>query len=60
MVNGTMSFIPLISCKCYLLTEPYLKDVLSRLPHMTNRQIPNVTPEVWGKTRKTVHRQAAS
>jgi hypothetical protein len=38
----------------------YLKDVLTRLPHMTNRQIPEVAPEVWGKTQKTLHRQAAS
>jgi transposase len=25
----------------------YLRDVLTRLPHMTNRQIPEVAPEVW-------------
>ncbi len=29
----------------------YLKDVLTRLPHMTNWQIREVTPEAWGKTR---------
>ena len=38
----------------------YLKDVLTRLPHMTNRQIPEVAPEVWGKTQKTLPQQAAS
>jgi hypothetical protein len=27
----------------------YLKDVLSRLPQMTNRQIPEVAPQAWGK-----------
>jgi transposase len=25
----------------------YLRDVLTRLPHMTNRQIPEVTPQAW-------------
>jgi transposase len=27
----------------------YLKDVLTRLPNMTNHQIPEVTPATWGK-----------
>jgi hypothetical protein len=27
----------------------YLKDVLTRLPHMTNHQVPDVTPEAWAK-----------
>jgi len=27
----------------------YLRDVLSRLPHMTNWQIPEVIPSTWGK-----------
>ena len=27
----------------------YLRDVLTRLPQMTNRQIPEVTPEAWAK-----------
>jgi len=30
----------------------YLRDVLTRLPQMTNRQIPSVTPEAWAKTQK--------
>jgi hypothetical protein len=29
----------------------YLKDVLTRLPKMTNWQIPEITPEVWAKAR---------
>jgi hypothetical protein len=29
----------------------YLRDVLTRLPNMTNRQIPEVTPEAWAKAR---------
>jgi transposase len=32
----------------------YLRDVLTRLPHMTNRQIPEVTPQAWSKTRQPV------
>jgi transposase len=31
----------------------YLRDVLTRLPNMTNRQIPEVTPEAWAKARRT-------
>jgi transposase len=38
----------------------YLREVLTRLPHMTNRQIPEVTPAAWSKTRKTLQRRAAS
>ena len=29
----------------------YLRDVLSRLPNMTNRQVPEVTPAAWAKAR---------
>jgi hypothetical protein len=32
----------------------YLRDVLTRLPNMTNRQIPEVTPEAWAKARRAV------
>ena len=38
----------------------YLKDVLTRLPHLTNKQIPEVTPEAWSKNRRTLQRQLAS
>jgi transposase len=38
----------------------YLKDVLSRLPRMTNHQIPEVTPSAWAKAHLQVQRQAAS
>jgi transposase len=30
----------------------YLRDVLTRLPNMTNRQIPEVTPDAWQKSQK--------
>lgn len=29
----------------------YLKDLLTRLPNMTNKQIPEVTPQAWAKTQ---------
>ena len=32
----------------------YLRDVLSRLPNMTNHQIPEVMPANWGKTQRTL------
>jgi transposase len=38
----------------------YLKDVLTRLPKMTNHQIPEVTPATWAKARLQLQRQAAS
>ncbi len=31
----------------------YLRDVLTRLPTMTNRQIHEVTPEAWAKTSRS-------
>jgi hypothetical protein len=38
----------------------YLKDVLTRLPKMTNHQIPEITPAAWAKGRLQLQRQAAS
>jgi hypothetical protein len=32
----------------------YLRDVLGRLPKMTNHQIPEVTPEAWSRKRPVV------
>ncbi len=37
----------------------YLRDVLTRLPNMTNRQIPEVTPAAWNKTPLQVQRLAS-
>jgi len=41
------------SCKANGV-EPYayLKDVLTRLPSMTNHQIPTITPKAWAAARK--------
>lgn len=36
----------------------YLRDVLTRLPYMTNRQIPEVTPQAWAKARQKLQRAA--
>jgi transposase len=38
----------------------YLRDVLARLPNMTNRQIPEVTPEAWSKSCRTSQPQPTS
>ena len=38
----------------------YLRDVLSRLPHMTNRQIGEVTPESWANQLRPILRPIAS
>jgi transposase len=38
----------------------YLKDVLTRLPNMTNHQVPEITPAAWAKALLQRQRQAAS
>jgi transposase len=37
----------------------YLKDVLTRLPTMTNHQVPTVTPAAWAKAHLQVQRQVS-
>jgi transposase len=37
----------------------YLRDILTRLPSMTNWQIKEVTPEAWAKAQRTALRAAA-
>jgi transposase len=37
----------------------YLRDVLTCLPSMTNRQLKDVLPEAWAKDRQTAQRLAA-
>jgi transposase len=37
----------------------YLKDVLTRLPAMTNHQIPEILPATWAKTRQPRQKLAA-
>ena len=45
------------SCRTYGI-EPfaYLKDVLTRLPAMTNHQIPSLTPRAWAQSRQSLAR----
>ena len=38
----------------------YLRDVLTRLPRMTNRQTSEVTPQAWAKARRQTRLQKAS
>ena len=39
----------------------YLRDILTRLPRATNRQIPDLTPQAWANARKVaVELQAAA
>ena len=38
----------------------YLREVLTRLPNMTNHQIPEVLPAAWGKPQRTLQAQTAS
>ena len=37
----------------------YLKDILTRLPTLTNHQVAEVVPANWGKTRPVPHTLAA-
>ena len=37
----------------------YLRDVLTRLPTMTNWQIKDITPEAWAKSQRPPLRKAA-
>jgi transposase len=41
--------------------EPYayLRDVLTRLPHLTNWQIKHVTPKAWAKSNAAIRLRAA-
>jgi transposase len=59
--RGAVLYTVIESCRRRGLDPyAYLRDVLTRLPQMTNRQIPEVTPEAWSKTRISLLRQAAS
>ena len=59
--RGAILYTVIESCRRRGL-DPYgyLRDVLTRLPQMTNRQIPQITPEAWSKREDSVQRQQAS
>ncbi len=40
--------------------QSYLREVLTRLPTLTNRRIKDVTPEAWAKTRQIDNLQKAA
>jgi len=46
------------SCRCHDI-EPYtyLRDVLTRLPTMTNRQIKDIVPKAWAAATRKCNRQ---
>lgn len=59
--RGAVVYTIIESCRRrHIDPYAYLCDTLTRLPRMTNHQIPEVTPEAWAKTRLRLQRQAAS
>lgn len=49
------------NCRCRGLDPfTYLRDVLTRLPNMTNHQIPQVVPQTWNKKPLQVQRTVTS
>ena len=53
--RGAILYTVIESCRRRGLDPyTYLRDVLSRLPNMTNHQIPQVTPEAWSKEHPVV------
>jgi transposase len=53
--RGAIIYTVIESCRRRALDPySYLRDVLSRLPNMTNHQIPQVTPEAWSRSRPVV------
>ena len=40
--------------------QTYLRDVLTRLPTMTNRQIKDVTPAAWAKAQEPAAQRRAA
>ena len=53
--RGAIIYTVIESCRRRGLDPySYLKDVLSRLPNMTNHQIPEVTPQAWSQARPVV------
>jgi IS1 family transposase len=50
--RSAVMYTILSSCKANDIDPyAYLKDVLERLPHMTNQQYDQITPQAWAKSR---------
>ncbi len=59
--RGAIIYTVIESCRRRSIDPyAYLKDVLTRLPKMTNWQIPEIIPSVWAKAHLQLQRQAAS
>lgn len=59
--RGAILYSVIESCRRRGLDpHAYLREVLTRLPHMTNREIQNVTPQAWAKAQKSIPLKAAS
>jgi len=59
--RGAIIYTVIESCRRRGLDPyTYLKDVLTRLPNMTNHQVPEVIPSAWAKAHLQVQRPAAS
>lgn len=59
--RGAILYTVIESCRRRGLDpHAYLRDVLTRLPNLTNRQIPEVVPQAWAKARPAEQRQAAA
>ena len=59
--RGAILYTVIESCRRRAIDPyAYLRDVLSRLPTMTNHQLPEVTPAAWAKTKRSSHQQAAA
>ena len=58
--RGAIIYTVIESCRRRCIDPyAYLKDVLTRLPNMTNHQIPEVTPQAWAKARQRQQSAAA-
>jgi hypothetical protein len=59
--RGAIIYTLIESCRRRAIDPcAYLKDVLTRLPKMTNHQVPEVTPETWAKAHLPAQRKIAS
>jgi len=59
--RGAIIYTIIESCRRHSVDPyTYLRDVLTRLPNMTNWQIKDVTPKAWAKSRKRSPLQAAA
>lgn len=59
--RGAILYTVIESCRRQGIDpQAYLRDVLTRLPNLTNHQVPQVTPAAWAKARRQEQTQAAA